>query len=128
MRYIKLTIFYIVFPTNTNNIQVTKVNGTDDLWRVFIIEIDIFRPKFLGTSLFVIFNFTRKGIFFRFDLEIIAFLRMLVLLFCYAWVKCDHWLPVAFTTTISTLFVGIKILYFFNKSTGSMPQFLMILG
>jgi len=31
-------------------------------------------------------------------------------------------IPVAFTTTVSTIFIGIKIFYFFDKDKGSIQQ------
>lgn len=92
---------------------VTKPYKHDWL-EAFREEINIFAPRFLYNSLF--------------DLAIIALLRMLLLLFSYAWIKCDHWLPVAMTTTVSTLFIGIKIFFFFDKDKGSMQQYLVIIA
>lgn len=87
----------------------------DHTWlEAFLDEINIFKPRFLHNSLF--------------DLAIVALLRMLMLLFCYAWIKCDHWLPVAFTTTVTTIFIGIKIFYFFDKDKGSIQQYLVIIA
>lgn len=77
-------------------------------------EINLFEKHFLQTSLF--------------DIIIVVFLRMIVLLICFAWLRLDHWLPVAITTTITTIYIIIKILFFFNKDNGALPQYLMIIG
>lgn len=53
---------------------------------------------------------------------------MIVLLICFAWLRLDHWLPVAITTTITTVYIIIKILFFFNKDNGALPQYLMIIS
>ncbi|CAK5084837.1 unnamed protein product [Meloidogyne enterolobii] len=37
-------------------------------------------------------------------------------------------IPVAFTTTVSTIFIGIKIFYFFDKDKGSIQQYLVIIA
>lgn len=86
----------------------------DDWPAIFINEINIFEPHFLSTSLF--------------DIVIVCFLRMTVLLTCFAWLRLNHWLPVAITTTITTLYVIVKILFFFNKHNGALPQYLTILA
>src|SRR5690606_9350396 len=75
---------------------------------------NIFEPHFLSTSLF--------------DIVIVCFLRMTVLLICFAWLRLNHWLPVAITTTITTLYFIVKILFFFNKHNGGLPQYLTILA
>lgn len=54
---------------------------------------------------------------------------MSVLLCCYAWLRLDHWLPVALTTTITTIFITLKVLFFFNKDQATLlPQYLVILA
>ncbi|KAI1717182.1 cholesterol-capturing domain-containing protein [Ditylenchus destructor] len=94
---------------------LSTVSKTDGDWpSAFLTEINILEPRFLQTSLF--------------DLVIVGILRMLILLFFYAFLSVDHWLPVAFTTAITTMFVTIKILFFFSKSHGSMPQYLVIIA
>ncbi|KAL3076311.1 hypothetical protein niasHS_013582 [Heterodera schachtii] len=80
----------------------------------FLEEVDVFRPRFLYNSLF--------------DLAIAAFLRMAILLIAYALLKCDHWLPVALTTAITTIFVAIKIFFFFDKDKSQMQQNLVIIA
>lgn len=53
---------------------------------------------------------------------------MIVLLICYAWIRVDHWIPVALTTSITTIFTTLKVLFFFNKDQGNLPQYLVILS
>uniref|UniRef100_A0A9J2PEQ8 START domain-containing protein n=1 Tax=Ascaris lumbricoides TaxID=6252 RepID=A0A9J2PEQ8_ASCLU len=90
---------------------VTKGN---DWPTVFLREIDIFEAQFMKISLF--------------DIVIIAVCRMLVLVFSYAVLLVDHWIPVAATTIITTLFLVIKVLFFFSRDQGSLPQYLVILS
>ncbi|KAE9554312.1 hypothetical protein FO519_002483 [Halicephalobus sp. NKZ332] len=93
---------------------LSTVTKGDDWPTIFINEINIFEPHFLSTSLF--------------DIVIVCFLRMTVLLTCFAWLRLNHWLPVAVTTTVTTLYVIIKVLFFFNKHNGALPQYLTILA
>uniref|UniRef100_A0AC35F663 MENTAL domain-containing protein n=1 Tax=Panagrolaimus sp. PS1159 TaxID=55785 RepID=A0AC35F663_9BILA len=93
---------------------LSTVTKGDDWPKIFMQEINLFEKHFLQTSLF--------------DIIIVVFLRMIVLLICFAWLRLDHWLPVAITTTITTIYIIIKILFFFNKDNGALPQYLMIIG
>lgn len=95
-------------------ILLFKVTKGDDWPKIFLHEINLFEPHFLQTSLF--------------DIVIVVFLRMIVLLIFYAGLRIDHWVPVALTTTITTIYIIIKILFFFNKDNGALPQYLMILS
>ncbi|KHN81570.1 StAR-related lipid transfer protein 3 [Toxocara canis] len=90
---------------------VTKGN---DWATVFLREVDIFEAQFMKISLF--------------DIVIIAVCRMLVLVFSYAVLLVDHWIPVAITTIVTTLFLVIKVLFFFSRDQGSLPQYLVILS
>ncbi|KAH7699179.1 MENTAL domain containing protein, partial [Aphelenchoides avenae] len=93
---------------------LSTVTKGDDWPHVFFVEVNLFEPYFLQLSLF--------------DIVIVGFLRMVVLLTCYAVFRLEHWVPVAGTTTITTLFIVVKILFFFKKDHGSLPQYLVILA
>ncbi|MFH4976277.1 hypothetical protein AB6A40_002986 [Gnathostoma spinigerum] len=91
----------------------TVTKGSD--WStVFLKEIDVLDPDFLKMSLF--------------DIVILAILRMVILVFFYAILLFGHWLPVALTTIATTGFLVIKVLFFFSKAQGSLPQYLVILS
>uniref|UniRef100_A0A7E4UVB3 START domain-containing protein n=1 Tax=Panagrellus redivivus TaxID=6233 RepID=A0A7E4UVB3_PANRE len=93
---------------------LSTVTKSDDWPSAFIQEIDIFEAKFLQVSLF--------------DIVIVAFLRTTVLLICFAWLRVNHWLPVAITTGVTTLYISIKALFFFTKTNSQLPPYLMILA
>ncbi|VDK50869.1 unnamed protein product [Anisakis simplex] len=93
---------------------ICTVTKDNDWATVFLREINIFDPHFLKNSLF--------------DIVIIAICRMLILVFSYAVLLVDHWIPVAVTTAITTLFLVIKVLFFFSREQGSLPQYLVILS
>uniref|UniRef100_A0A915NGV6 MENTAL domain-containing protein n=1 Tax=Meloidogyne floridensis TaxID=298350 RepID=A0A915NGV6_9BILA len=113
-RFLIVNVFDFVLSTLLWLLSAVTKPYKNTWMEVFLEEINIFAPHFLHNSLF--------------DLAILSFLRMLVLLFAYAWIKCDHWIPVAFTTTVSTIFIGIKIFYFFDKDKGSIQQYLVIIA
>nr|CAD2164747.1 unnamed protein product [Meloidogyne enterolobii] len=113
-RFLIVNVFDFVLSTLLWLLSAVTKPYKHTWMEVFLEEINIFAPHFLHNSLF--------------DLAILSFLRMLLLLFAYAWIKCDHWIPVAFTTTVSTIFIGIKIFYFFDKDKGSIQQYLVIIA
>ncbi|KAI6214597.1 hypothetical protein M3Y94_00287200 [Aphelenchoides besseyi] len=93
---------------------LSTVTKGDDWPNIFLAEINIFEPNFLKISLF--------------DMVIIGVLRMAVLLIFFAGFRVEHWLPVAGTTTVTTLFIVVKILFFFKKDHGNtVPAYLVIL-
>ncbi|KAI6222360.1 hypothetical protein M3Y99_01507800 [Aphelenchoides fujianensis] len=92
---------------------LSTVTKGDDWPSIFLDEINIFEANFLKISLF--------------DMVIIGVLRMAILLIFFAGFRVEHWLPVACTTTVTTLFIIVKILFFFTKNHGGIPQYLVIL-
>ncbi|KHJ91914.1 hypothetical protein OESDEN_08208 [Oesophagostomum dentatum] len=52
---------------------------------------------------------------------------MVVLILFYAVFVVHHWLPVAITTSLSTVYIVIKILFFFSHKQGGLPQYLLVL-
>ncbi|VDN23528.1 unnamed protein product [Cylicostephanus goldi] len=53
---------------------------------------------------------------------------MVVLILLYAVFVVRHWLPVAITTSLSTVYIVIKILFFFSHKQGGLPQYLLVLA
>ncbi|KAK6047382.1 hypothetical protein COOONC_15113, partial [Cooperia oncophora] len=51
-----------------------------------------------------------------------------VLILCYAVFVVRHWLPVAITTSLSTVYIVIKVLFFFSHKQGGLPQYLLVLA
>ncbi|CEF66518.1 LD23890p [Strongyloides ratti] len=92
----------------------TVSQGDSDWAKVFFDEINLFKPQFFEKSLF--------------DVVFVAFLRMTFLLTTYAICWIRHWGPVALSTSITTIFIAIKVLFFFNKSNGSLPAYLVIVS
>ncbi|KAK5976161.1 hypothetical protein GCK32_000523 [Trichostrongylus colubriformis] len=90
------------------------VSKGDDWPAAFLQEIDIFDAHFMNTSLF--------------DIVLCALVRMAVLILCYAVLIVRHWLPVAVTTSISTIYIVIKVLFFFSHRQGGLPQYLLVLA
>ncbi|CAJ0598523.1 unnamed protein product [Cylicocyclus nassatus] len=90
------------------------VSKGDDWPTVFLQEINIFDSKFMSISLF--------------DIVLCAVLRMVVLILLYAVFVVRHWLPVAITTSLSTVYIVIKILFFFSHKQGGLPQYLLVLA
>ncbi|CAD5214710.1 unnamed protein product [Bursaphelenchus okinawaensis] len=93
---------------------LSTVTKGDDWPTIFFNEINLFEPNFLKISLF--------------DLVIVGVLRTALLLLFFAALRTDHWLPVAFTTTVTTGFIVVKILFFFKKDHGALPQYLVLLA
>ncbi|CAJ0580654.1 unnamed protein product, partial [Mesorhabditis spiculigera] len=89
------------------------VSKSDDWKAAFLQEINILNPEFLKQSLF--------------DLVVVALLRFLILLTVYSLCRSDSWIPVAFTTSATTIYLIIKILFFFSKEQAGVPQYLIIL-
>uniref|UniRef100_A0A0N5BIA7 START domain-containing protein n=1 Tax=Strongyloides papillosus TaxID=174720 RepID=A0A0N5BIA7_STREA len=92
----------------------TVSQGDADWAKVFFDEINLFKPHFFEKSLF--------------DVVFVAFVRMTFLLTTYAICWIRHWGPVALSTSITTIFIAIKVLFFFNKSNGSLPAYLVIVA
>uniref|UniRef100_A0A0N5A5H4 START domain-containing protein n=1 Tax=Parastrongyloides trichosuri TaxID=131310 RepID=A0A0N5A5H4_PARTI len=92
----------------------TVSQGDADWAKVFFDEINLFKPHFFEKSLF--------------DVVFVAFVRMTFLLTTYAVCWIRHWGPVALSTSITTIFIAIKVLFFFNKSNGSLPAYLVIVA
>lgn len=91
----------------------TVIKGSD--WpSIFFKEINIFEPQFLKISLF--------------DIVMIAVVRVFVLIFCYALLLVDHWLPVALTTFTTTIFLVVKVLFFFSHNPSGLPQYLVVIS
>ncbi|VDK32845.1 unnamed protein product [Gongylonema pulchrum] len=79
-------------------LQVTKGSN----WPVvFFREIDILQPDFMMISLF--------------DVVVIALCRMCILMFFYAFLLTEHWLPVAVTTITTTLYLVAKYMVFLSS-------------
>ncbi|CAD5220631.1 unnamed protein product [Bursaphelenchus xylophilus] len=93
---------------------LSTVTKGDDWPAIFFTEVNIFEPNFLKISLF--------------DLVIVGVLRTALLLLFFAALRSEHWLPVAFTTTVTTGFIVVKILFFFKKDHGALPQYLVLLA
>ncbi|VDN55121.1 unnamed protein product [Dracunculus medinensis] len=111
-RFLIVSIFDFCFITLLWLIcTVTKGN---DWSTVFKKEINIFEPNFLKVSLF--------------DIVIVAVCRMTIVLFFYAVLLIKHWVPVGVTTGVTTLFLVIKVLFFFSPAQGTLPQYLVILS
>ncbi|WKY01516.1 hypothetical protein Q1695_015486 [Nippostrongylus brasiliensis] len=89
------------------------VTKGDDWPKVFLQEINIFDAHFMSISLF--------------DIVLCALVRMVVLILCYAILVVRHWLPVAVTTSLSTVYIVIKVLFFFSHKQGGLPQYLLVL-
>uniref|UniRef100_A0A0N5ASL1 START domain-containing protein n=1 Tax=Syphacia muris TaxID=451379 RepID=A0A0N5ASL1_9BILA len=90
----------------------TVIKGSD--WpSIFLKEINIFEPNFLKLSMF--------------DIVITAIIRVFILVFCYAILLVNHWLPVALTTLTTTTFLVIKVLFFFSYNPSGLPQYLVVL-
>lgn len=84
-----------------------------DNWpKLFLDEINIFAADFFAEHLF--------------DIVLLGLFRMAVLLTFYAGIRVDHWLPVACTTSISTIFLVIKILFFFKKNHSGLAQVILL--
>ncbi|KAK6745527.1 hypothetical protein RB195_011946 [Necator americanus] len=90
------------------------VTKGDDWSKVFLQEINLFDAHFMSISLF--------------DIVLCALVRMVVLLLFYAVFVVRHWLPVAITTSLSTVYMVIKILFFFSHKQGGLPQYLLVLA
>ncbi|VDM60330.1 unnamed protein product [Angiostrongylus costaricensis] len=90
------------------------VTKGDDWRKVFLQEINIFDAHFMSISLF--------------DIVLCAILRMVALILFYAVFVVGHWLPVAVTTSLSTVYIVIKILFFFSHKQGGLPQYLLVLA
>lgn len=90
------------------------VTKGDDWPTMFLQEINIFDSHFMSISLF--------------DIVLCAAVRMVVLILCYAVFVVRHWLPVAITTSLSTVYIIIKILFFFSHKQGGLPQYLLVIA
>ncbi|EYC03912.1 hypothetical protein Y032_0091g2493 [Ancylostoma ceylanicum] len=90
------------------------VTKGDDWPQVFLQEINLFDSRFMSISLF--------------DIVLCALVRMVVLILFYAVFVVRHWLPVAITTSLSTVYIVIKILFFFSHKQGGLPQYLLVLA
>jgi hypothetical protein len=95
-------------------LQAFQVTKGDNWPEIFLTEINIFESSFLKLSMF--------------DIVIVGLLRTTILLIFFAGFRVEHWLPVAFTTSVSTFYIVLKILFFFKKDHGSLPQYLVILA
>ncbi|KAE9415043.1 hypothetical protein Angca_008252 [Angiostrongylus cantonensis] len=111
-RFIIISIFDATLTTLLW-LLCTVTKGDD--WReVFLQEINIFDAHFMSISLF--------------DIVLCAILRMAALILFYAVFVVGHWLPVAVTTSLSTVYIVIKILFFFSHKQGGLPQYLLVLA
>lgn len=91
----------------------TVIKGSD--WpSIFLQEINIFEPHFLKVSMF--------------DIVITAVMRVFILVFCYAILLVNHWVPVALTTLTTTAFIVIKVLFFFSHNPSGLPQYLVVIS
>uniref|UniRef100_A0A0K0DCT9 START domain-containing protein n=1 Tax=Angiostrongylus cantonensis TaxID=6313 RepID=A0A0K0DCT9_ANGCA len=111
-RFIIISIFDATLTTLLW-LLCTVTKGDD--WReVFLQEINIFDAHFMSISLF--------------DIVLCAIVRMAALILFYAVFVVGHWLPVAVTTSLSTVYIVIKILFFFSHKQGGLPQYLLVLA
>ncbi|KJH40787.1 START domain protein [Dictyocaulus viviparus] len=90
------------------------VTKGDDWRKAFLQEVNLFDPNFMNVSLF--------------DIVLCAAVRMVVLILFFAVFVVHHWLPVAVTTSLSTIYIVIKILFFFSHKQEGLPQYLLVLA
>ncbi|CAJ0941869.1 unnamed protein product, partial [Mesorhabditis belari] len=93
---------------------IWTVSKTDDWRTAFYQEINLFNPDFLKKSLF--------------DIVMVAILRLFLLIIVYGFMRVNSWVPVALSTTITSIYLIIKVLFFFSKEQGGLPQYLLILS
>ncbi|KAI6176468.1 hypothetical protein M3Y97_00801300 [Aphelenchoides bicaudatus] len=91
---------------------ISTVSKGADWPQIFLDEINIFASDFFAEHLF--------------DIVLLGVFRTAMLLTFYACIRVDHWLPVACTTSISTIFLVIKILFFFKKNHGGLAQVVLL--
>lgn len=112
-RFIVISIFDASFVTLLWLLHVVTV--ADDWKKTILRELNIFEPTFIHNSLF--------------DVVLCAFFRMLVLIIIYAVMVVKQWYPVALTTSITSLFLIIKVLLYFTPRGLNGPiQYLIVLA
>ncbi|CAI4221243.1 unnamed protein product [Auanema sp. JU1783] len=93
---------------------ICTITKGDDWSKIFLDEINFLNPQFIHYSLF--------------DVVVSSVFRMIILLLCYGLLVGKKWYTVAITTAISTVFIICKALFFFSKTNGGLPQYLLVLS
>ncbi|VDN04459.1 unnamed protein product [Thelazia callipaeda] len=126
-QFIIVTVFDVCLTTLLWTIST--VSKDDDWPVVFHREVDFLQPDFMKLSLFdVVASFSLLSDIYFYSLQVTAILRMFVLIFFYAILLTKHWIPVAFTTVTTTLFLVAKALFFFSPVQGNLPQYMVLVS